>query len=190
MPTDHPGDRVETRAQRDLSCPCIGVRGRGPAGIRAFLGRLRRCRGSVSQFRQRATVPQLRRGQDIGGYVERYHPRRSAEPLRDEGPDPAWLFVPLIEHSQARGEPASCARPGRMVPAVFLLCWARRPTSRSGEVIFHPSIVTSQAPSGARVFQIASATRHTPSGSLRQISRKSPWSEMGPGAPAGRSVIE
>jgi hypothetical protein len=29
----------------------------------------------VSRFRQRATVPQLRRGQDIGGYVERYHHR-------------------------------------------------------------------------------------------------------------------
>ena len=33
---------------------------------------------SLSPFRQRATVPRLRRGQDIGGYVERYHPKRGS----------------------------------------------------------------------------------------------------------------
>ena len=46
-----------------------------------------------------------------------------------------------------------------------------------------------QSPSGKRVFQIACVTRHLPSGSWRQTSRKSPSSEIGSGAPCGRSVI-
>ena len=43
--------------------------------------------------------------------------------------------------------------------------------------------------SAARVFQIASVTARLRPGSRRQTSRKSPSSEIRPGAPLGRSVI-